>query len=68
MEAGGPGESKIRFNISAKEEKELVKEAEYEFRRRCRFKRIFPSIDYEYYKRFFTKERPLNVILDQKVM
>ena len=46
----------------------MVKEAEAEFRRRQGFKRIFPSIDYGYYKQFFVQERPFNVLLDAKVM
>lgn len=39
-----------------------------EFKLRGKFKRVFPSIDYHYYKQFFTEERPLNVILDEKLM
>ena len=32
--------------MSAREEKEIIKETEYEFERRQGFKRIFPSVDY----------------------
>lgn len=39
-----------------------------EFKRRGKFKRVFPSVDYHYYRQFFTEERPLNIILDQKLM
>jgi hypothetical protein len=45
-----------------------VKEAEMEFKRRGKFKRVFPSVDYHYYRQFFADERPLNFILDQKLM
>jgi len=31
----------------------MVKETEMEFRRRQGWKRIFPAIDYNYYKQFF---------------
>jgi hypothetical protein len=34
-----------------------VKEAEMEFKRRGKFKRVFPSIEYHYYKQFFAEER-----------
>jgi hypothetical protein len=54
--------------MSAKQEKQLVKEAEMEFKRRGRFKRVFPTVDYHYYKQFFTEERYLNQVLDQKIM
>lgn len=43
--------------LNPKVEKQLVKEAEMEFKRRGKFKRVFPSIDYHYYKQFFTEER-----------
>ena len=39
-----------------------------EFKLRGKFKRVFPSIDYHYYKQFFTEERPFNIILDEKLM
>lgn len=54
--------------LTAKQEKQLVKEAEQEFKRRGKFKRVFPSIDYHYYKQFFSEERLLNFVLDQKTM
>ena len=60
--------NKTACQLSAKEEKEILKETEYEFQRRQGFKRIFPSVDYNYYKQFFIKERPLNKFIDEKVM
>ncbi len=39
-----------------------------EFKLRGKFKRVFPTVDYHYYKQFFTEERPLNAILDDKLM
>ena len=50
--------------ISLKDEKDVVRDTEMEFRRRQGFKRIFPSIDYAYYKQFFVKERNANALLD----
>jgi hypothetical protein len=46
----------------------LIKEAEMEFKLRGKFKRVFPTIDYNYYKQFFTEERPLNQLLDDSIM
>ncbi len=54
--------------IDKKNKQKLVKEAEMEFKLRGKFKRVFPSIDYNYYKQFFTEERPFNAILDEKIM
>ena len=45
-----------------------MKDTEQEFKRRGKFKRIFPSLEYNYYRQFFAEERPFNQILDQKVM
>ena len=47
---------------------EAVKDTEDEFKRKCNWKRIFPSIEYQYYKQFFTEDRPLNNIVDARVM
>ena len=44
------------------------KETEDENKRRGFFKRIFPTVDYAYYKQFFEETRPLNDFLDQKLM
>jgi hypothetical protein len=54
--------------VDKKAKKQLIKEAEMEFKLRGKFKRVFPSIDYHYYKQFFTEERVFNVILDEKLM
>lgn len=54
--------------LNPKIEKSLVKEAELEFKRRGKFKRVFPSVDYHYYKQFFTEERQFNLVLDQRIM
>jgi hypothetical protein len=48
--------------------KTIIKDAEMEFKLRGKFKRVFPSIDYPYYKQFFVEERLFNVILDEKLM
>lgn len=47
-----------------KEERQTLKETEEEYKRRGAFKRIFPSIDFPYYKQFFEEDRPLNYFLD----
>ena len=60
--------SMIKNGVDKKVRKQIVKEAEMEFKLRGKFKRVFPSIDYHYYKQFFTEERPFNVILDEKLM
>jgi len=44
------GQNKHTMSLSPKEEKQLIKESEMEFKRRGKFKRVFPSIDYHYYK------------------
>ena len=52
----------------SKDEKIALKEAEEEYKRRGGFKRIFPTIDFNYYKQFFEEDRPLNYFLDAKLM
>lgn len=47
-----------------KDEKITYKETEDEFKRKGAFKRVFPSIDFLYYKQFFEEDRPLNYFLD----
>ena len=54
--------------VDKKVKKQLIKEAEMEFKLRGKFKRVFPSIEYHYYKQFFNEERLFNVILDEKLM
>ena len=53
----------------SRDEQHIVREAEDEFRRRGHFKRIFPTMEYHYYKQFFLQgERPLNKLLDDRIM
>ena len=52
-----------------REQQNLVREVEDEFKRRGHFKRIFPTMEYSYYKQFFLQgERPLNKLIDDRVM
>ena len=52
-----------------REEQVIVRDSEDEFKRRGHFKRIFPSLEYHYYKQFFLQgERPLNKLLDDRIM
>ena len=52
-----------------REEQTIVRDSEDEFKRRGHFKRIFPSLEYHYYKQFFLQgERPLNRLLDDRIM
>lgn len=51
-----------------KEEKYILQESIDENKRRGFFKRIFPSVDYLYYRQFFEQDRPLNHILDERLM
>ena len=55
---------KKQLSIAPNLERDIVKETEMEFRRRQGFKRIFPSIDYSYYKQFFVNERSSNAVVD----
>jgi hypothetical protein len=64
--SGDKGKGQLRE--PTKEEKTILKETEDEFKRRNFFKRIFPSIDYLYYKQFFTEDRPLNAFVDSRLM
>ncbi len=47
-----------------KEERIILKETENENKRRGAFKRVFPSVDFYYYKQFFEEDRPWNYFLD----
>jgi hypothetical protein len=49
-----------------KDEKEVIRETDEEYKLKGHFKRIFPNGNYYFYKMFFTEERPLNVLLDSK--
>ena len=46
-------------------QQKAVRDTEEEFKRKCGWKRIFPNLDYAYYKQFFSEERPLNLVVDQ---
>lgn len=46
----------------------MIKDTEMEFRRRQSWKRIFPTLEYGYYKQFFVNERQSNALIDAKVM
>jgi len=46
------------------EEKQCLRETLEEYGRRNFFKRIFPTVDFLYYKQFFEEERPLNYFID----
>jgi hypothetical protein len=53
----------------SRKEYSYVKESEDEFKRRGHFKRLFPHMDYHYYKQFFLNgERPYNILLDDRIM
>ena len=51
-----------------KEEKHALQDTIDENKRKGFFKRIFPTVDYLYYKQFFEEDRPLNHFLDEKLM
>lgn len=57
-----PGQS-----AGSKEERLCLRETVDENSRRNFFKRVFPSVDFPYYKQFFEEERPLNHFLDKKL-
>jgi hypothetical protein len=44
-----------------------LKETIEEFNRKNFFKRIFPTVDFLYYKQFFVEERQLNYFIDKKL-
>lgn len=51
----------------SKEEKLCLKETVDENNRRNFFKRIFPTVDFPYYKQFFEEDRTINYFLDKKL-
>lgn len=59
----------MKFNPNAfnKEEKEAIRETDDEYKRKGFFNRIFPCIDFLYYKQFFEEDRPLNYLVDAKL-
>jgi len=50
----------------SKEDKEMIKETDEEFKLRGHFKRIFPNGNYCLYKSFFMNEKPFNILVDNK--
>jgi len=58
----------IAASTPIKEQKTAIKETNSEYRRRGRFRRIFPTIHYSYYKKFFETERPLNIIIADQLI
>ena len=64
----GANLSKLPKRDLTQEEKSILKETDDEFKRKNFWKRIFPSVDFLYYKQFFEEERPLNFLLDAKLM
>ncbi len=53
-----------QVNELTKEERQIIKDTEDEYKRRGSFKRVFPTIDFLYYKQFFEEVRPMNYFLD----
>lgn len=51
-----------------KEQKAAIRETASEHKRRGRFRRIFPTVHYSYYKGFFESERPLNVAVADQLL
>ena len=51
----------------SREEKLALKETIDEGQRKGNYKRIFPCIDFPYYKQFFEEHRPLNYYIDSKI-
>jgi tubulin polyglutamylase TTLL5 len=52
----------------SREERQILKDTEDEYKRRGGFKRIFPTLDFLYYKQFFEEVRPMNYFLDSQLM
>ena len=51
-----------------KEEAYALQDSINENKRKGFYKRIFPTVDFLYYKQFFEEDRPLNRFLDEKLM
>ena len=51
----------------SKEERAAIKETDEEMKRRGFFKRIFPCLDFLYYRQFFEEERIVNYVIDAKL-
>lgn len=50
-----------------KEDRANIKETDDEMKRRGFFKRIFPCLDFLYYRQFFEEERLINYVIDAKL-
>ena len=61
-------QSAVQSREPTKEEKHALQDTIDENKRKGFFKRIFPTVDYLYYKQFFEEDRPLNHFLDEKLM
>jgi hypothetical protein len=46
----------------------VIKYAEDEYKRQGKFKRIFPTLNFLHYKQFFEEERPLNYLLNSRLV
>lgn len=51
----------------SKDDRAAIKDTEDEMKRRGFFKRIFPCLDFLYYRQFFEEERLINYIIDAKL-
>ena len=55
-------------SFTRKEDRVIINETESEYRRRGKFRRIFPNTNYSYYKTFFEIKRPLNSLLSDHLL
>lgn len=58
--------SRIINRPLTKQEKDILKETEDEYKLRGHFRRIFPNNNYAQYRAFFEEERPINILIDNK--
>ena len=58
--------NKILSRPLTKNEKDILKETEEEYKLRGHFRRIFPNGNYSKYREFFNEERPLNILIDNR--
>lgn len=65
---GNPARSTQSTRELNKEEKYALQDTIDENKRKGFFKRIFPTVDYLYYKQFFEEDRPLNKMIDERLM
>jgi hypothetical protein len=55
------------MTVFSKEERLAMIDTDSEFKRKGFFRRIFPCVDFLYYKQFFEEDRPLNYLIDAKI-